>query len=132
MLVLFDHLPQALKLLEVMWTCGGELVPDIVSYNTVMKACGNAQQTDRAFEVRATPRSDLETSTIRSRDIRMGSRHPDLLLRCLYASCDALGRCGFRRESATSSHRRASAAWGAPASSWLGGTLNAAAVWTHL
>jgi hypothetical protein len=38
-----------------MWTCGGELVPDIVSYNTVMKACGNAQQTDRAFEVGATP-----------------------------------------------------------------------------
>jgi hypothetical protein len=34
-----------------MWQCGGELVPDIVSYNTVMKACGNAQQTDKAFEV---------------------------------------------------------------------------------
>jgi pentatricopeptide repeat protein len=30
----------------------GELVPDIVSCNTVVKACGNAQQTDRAFEVR--------------------------------------------------------------------------------
>jgi hypothetical protein len=42
---------QALRLLEVMWTCGGELVPDIVSYNTVMKACGNAQQTDTAFQV---------------------------------------------------------------------------------
>jgi pentatricopeptide repeat protein len=36
-----------------MWQCGGELVPDIVSYNTVMKACGNAQQTDKAFEVRS-------------------------------------------------------------------------------
>jgi pentatricopeptide repeat protein len=34
-----------------MWQCGGELVPDIVSYNTVMKACGNAQQTDTAFQV---------------------------------------------------------------------------------
>ena len=44
---------QALKLLDVMWQCGGELVPDIVSYNTVMKACGNAQQTDKAFEVGA-------------------------------------------------------------------------------
>lgn len=43
---------QALKLLEVMWQCGGELVPDIVSYNTVMKACGNAQQTDIAFQVK--------------------------------------------------------------------------------
>jgi hypothetical protein len=43
---------QALRLLEVMWQCRGELVPDIVSYNTVMKACGNAQQTDTAFEVR--------------------------------------------------------------------------------
>jgi pentatricopeptide repeat protein len=46
---------QALKLLDVMWPCGGELVPDIVSYNTVMKACGNAQETDRAFEVRDRP-----------------------------------------------------------------------------
>eukprot|EP00879_Flechtneria_rotunda_P000660 GHRR01000774.1.p1 GENE.GHRR01000774.1~~GHRR01000774.1.p1 ORF type:complete len:981 (+),score=385.98 GHRR01000774.1:3353-6295(+) len=42
---------RALKLLDVMWQCGGELVPDIVSYNTVMKACGNAQQTDIAFEL---------------------------------------------------------------------------------
>jgi pentatricopeptide repeat protein len=42
---------QALRLLEVMWQCGGELAPDIVSYNTVMKACGNAQQTDTAFQV---------------------------------------------------------------------------------
>ncbi|WIA39598.1 hypothetical protein OEZ86_005682 [Tetradesmus obliquus] len=42
---------QALKLLEVMWQCGGELAPDIVSYNTVMKACGNAQQTDTAFQL---------------------------------------------------------------------------------
>jgi len=42
---------QSLKLLDVMWQCGGELVPDIVSYNTVMKACGNAQQTDIAFQV---------------------------------------------------------------------------------
>jgi hypothetical protein len=46
---------QALRLLEVMWQCGGELVPDIVSYNTVMKACGNAQQTDTAFQVRVFP-----------------------------------------------------------------------------
>ncbi|KAF8058856.1 hypothetical protein HT031_005424 [Scenedesmus sp. PABB004] len=50
---------QALRLLQaralgtrcVMWTAGGELVPDIVSYNTVMKACGNAQQTSTAFEL---------------------------------------------------------------------------------
>jgi hypothetical protein len=30
---------------------GGELTPDIVSYNTVMKACGNAAQIDAAFQV---------------------------------------------------------------------------------
>lgn len=42
---------KALKLLELMWECGGEVCPDIVSYNTVMKACGNAQQLDIAFQV---------------------------------------------------------------------------------
>lgn len=42
---------KALKLLQLMWLCGGEVCPDIVSYNTVMKACGNAQQLDMAFQV---------------------------------------------------------------------------------
>ena len=42
---------QAVKLLELMWLCGGELCPDIVSYNTVYKACGNAQQLDLGFAV---------------------------------------------------------------------------------
>eukprot|EP00210_Caulerpa_lentillifera_P009153 g8727.t1 len=48
------HPPQwlkALRLLELMWECGGEVCPDIVSYNTVMKACGNGQQLDIAFKV---------------------------------------------------------------------------------
>ena len=48
------HPPQwlkALKLIELMWECGGEVCPDIVSYNTVMKACGNGQQLDMAFKV---------------------------------------------------------------------------------
>lgn len=48
------HPPQwlkALRLLELMWECGGEVCPDIVSYNTVMKACGNGQQLDMAFKV---------------------------------------------------------------------------------
>jgi len=35
-----------------MWQCGGELCPDIVSYNTVIKACGNAAQIDMGFKVR--------------------------------------------------------------------------------
>jgi len=34
-----------------MWQCGGELCPDIVSYNTVIKACGNAGQIDMGFKV---------------------------------------------------------------------------------
>jgi hypothetical protein len=76
-----DNAFQALKLLGVMWTCGGELVPDIVSYNTVMKACGNAQQTDRAFEVGATA----------------ASRHQVCQLRLSYASCDPLCSCDLRR-----------------------------------
>ena len=35
---------RAIRLLELMWQIGGELCPDIVSYNTVIKACGNAGQ----------------------------------------------------------------------------------------
>ena len=31
--------------------CGGELCPDIVSYNTVIKACGNAHKVDLGFKV---------------------------------------------------------------------------------
>eukprot|EP01025_Chloroclados_australasicus_P023761 TRINITY_DN239_c2_g2_i1.p1 TRINITY_DN239_c2_g2~~TRINITY_DN239_c2_g2_i1.p1 ORF type:complete len:1156 (+),score=193.51 TRINITY_DN239_c2_g2_i1:471-3938(+) len=42
---------RALRLLELMWECGGEVVPDIVSYNTVMKACSNALQLDVALWV---------------------------------------------------------------------------------
>jgi hypothetical protein len=43
---------KAVALLEGMGECGGELCPDIVSWNTVIKAVGNAGQTDRAFQVR--------------------------------------------------------------------------------
>ena len=42
---------KAVRLLELMWQRGGELCPDIVSYNTVMKACGNGSQIDLAFQV---------------------------------------------------------------------------------
>jgi len=53
------HPPQwlkALKLLDLMWECSGEVCPDIVSYNTVMKACGNGQQLDMAFKARLSSR----------------------------------------------------------------------------
>jgi pentatricopeptide repeat protein len=42
---------RAIRLLDLMWQCGGELCPDIVSYNTVIKACGNAAQIDMGFKV---------------------------------------------------------------------------------
>ncbi|GAX82150.1 hypothetical protein CEUSTIGMA_g9578.t1 [Chlamydomonas eustigma] len=42
---------RALHLLELMWQCGGELCPDIVSYNTVIKACGNARQVALGYRV---------------------------------------------------------------------------------
>eukprot|EP00803_Ostreobium_quekettii_P010298 evm.model.scf_32EXC.4 EVM.evm.TU.scf_32EXC.4 scf_32EXC:118782-128291(-) len=42
---------KAQRLLQLMWECGGEVCPDIVSYNTVMKACGNAQKLDTAFQL---------------------------------------------------------------------------------
>lgn len=43
---------RAVRLLELMWACGGELTPDIVSYNTVIKAAGNAGQIELGFQVR--------------------------------------------------------------------------------
>eukprot|EP01025_Chloroclados_australasicus_P041357 TRINITY_DN4377_c0_g1_i3.p1 TRINITY_DN4377_c0_g1~~TRINITY_DN4377_c0_g1_i3.p1 ORF type:complete len:1262 (-),score=185.28 TRINITY_DN4377_c0_g1_i3:1965-5750(-) len=42
---------RALKLLDLMWECGNEVIPDIVSYNTVMKACSNAGQLETALQV---------------------------------------------------------------------------------
>ena len=44
--------PKAIRLLDLMWGCGGELCPDIVSYNTVIKACGNAGKVELGFKVR--------------------------------------------------------------------------------
>lgn len=43
--------PQALHLLAAMWDGGPTLLPDAVSYNTVIKACANAFQVGRALEV---------------------------------------------------------------------------------
>ena len=42
---------KAVRLLESMWSIGGELVPDLVSYNTAIKAAGNARQIGLAFKV---------------------------------------------------------------------------------
>ena len=36
-----------------MRTAGGEVMPDTVSYNTALKACGNAMQLQEALEVRS-------------------------------------------------------------------------------
>ncbi|GIL87455.1 hypothetical protein Vretifemale_15433, partial [Volvox reticuliferus] len=47
---------RAIRLLELMWQIGGELCPDIVSYNTVIKACGNAGQVELGFKVYALMR----------------------------------------------------------------------------
>ena len=37
---------KALRLIELMWTCGGELCPDIVSYNTVVSGGGTCMERD--------------------------------------------------------------------------------------
>ncbi|GBF93674.1 hypothetical protein Rsub_06777 [Raphidocelis subcapitata] len=42
---------RALALLRGMWACGGELTPDIVSYNTAIKAAGAAARADEAFSL---------------------------------------------------------------------------------
>lgn len=34
-----------------MWECGGEVIPDIVSYNTVLKACGESGHKQHALLV---------------------------------------------------------------------------------
>ncbi|KAI8468309.1 MAG: hypothetical protein J3K34DRAFT_523015 [Monoraphidium minutum] len=48
---------RGLALLRGMWACGGELTPDIVSYNTAIKAAGSAGQVDVAFELYGEMRS---------------------------------------------------------------------------
>ncbi len=50
---------RALRLLDLMWQCGGEMQPDIVSYNTVIKAAGNAQQVALGFQVRTQRHGSL-------------------------------------------------------------------------
>ena len=42
---------QALHLLAAMWEGGPILSPDMVSYNTALKACANAFQLGRALDV---------------------------------------------------------------------------------
>ncbi len=47
-----DDLSMFLLFLLILDMLAGEMTPDIVSYNTAIKACGNAQQVDLAFKVR--------------------------------------------------------------------------------
>ena len=42
---------QALAFLEVMQSSTGHIQPDTVTYNTVLKACCNAGQLNRAMQV---------------------------------------------------------------------------------
>ena len=42
---------QALTLLEAMTEAGGEVSPDVVSYNTCLKACGSAAKLDQGIQV---------------------------------------------------------------------------------
>ena len=67
---------------------GGEVMPDTVSYNTALKACGNAMQLQKALQVRpgssqkgtcADP-VDPEGSTVRH--VRP-ALHPVLPIVCL-------------------------------------------------
>ena len=41
-----------------MWEAGGDLSPDTVSYNALLKACGNAAQIGTALQVGFTPLKD--------------------------------------------------------------------------
>jgi len=42
---------RALHLLQAMWSGGPTLIPDVVSYNTVIKACANAFQLSKGIEI---------------------------------------------------------------------------------
>jgi len=53
-----DIFVQALRLLEAMWDAGGDISPDTVSYNALLKACGNAAQMRVAVQAR---QADLPT-----------------------------------------------------------------------
>lgn len=43
---------QALRLLEAMWDVAGDISPDTVSYNALLKACGNAAEMRVAVQAR--------------------------------------------------------------------------------
>ncbi len=46
---------QALILLEGMLEAGGEVSPDVVSFNTCIKACGSANELPQALKVPYPP-----------------------------------------------------------------------------
>jgi len=58
---------QALILLEGMSEAGGEISPDVVSFNTCIKACGSANQLPQALQVPAT----LHCGVLSSADCRI-------------------------------------------------------------
>ena len=54
---------QALAFLEVMQTSNMQIAPDTVTYNTVLKACCNAEQLDKAMQA-SLPVHCIGTSTL--------------------------------------------------------------------
>lgn len=56
----YSNVVQALALLEAMTAAGGDVSPDVVSYNTCLKACGSAAKLDRAIQVRHSQVSQLQ------------------------------------------------------------------------
>jgi hypothetical protein len=50
---------QAMRLLGAMEETAGEVTPDTVSYNTVLKVCGKVQRIDHAIHVRPRPHFSL-------------------------------------------------------------------------
>ena len=51
---LFHRILQAMLLLEGMREAGGELLPDVVSFNTCIKACGQASMIAEALQAKSS------------------------------------------------------------------------------
>ena len=59
---------QALRLLEAMWVAGGDISPDTVSYNALLKACGNGAQMRVAVQAREGEHAAFLVSVAEHRD----------------------------------------------------------------
>lgn len=78
---LVRRVPQALALLEIMWEGGEDVQPDVVTYNSVLKALGNAGRLDfaaRLFQVRCSGALRQQSPLATTQDMRRRGIEPSI------------------------------------------------------